>query len=229
MGRIPSSSGRRSKGCGGNSQTPGRFPGAGFAEAPIRATFPETWFLFLPILLVLRLQGQPCSVPPHHEIRFVEAMACPQRGDAPLRKITLLRRLERLVVRPSHCSSTGRPALQRASPHHLRHRMPKSRFRWRHSHPGSRLIHNRLAGSCSRTRRGYLCPPCRPSGLEGLADRRAPLRPAVRVLPADPAVPVLLAAPAGRPRPLHPVGPEGRHPPLTLVDRAVPAGPVDRP
>src|SRR5262249_19038044 len=128
-----------------------------------------------------------------------------------------------------HCSSTARRALQRASPHHLRHRMPKSRFHRRYSHLGSRLIHNRLAGSCSPTRLDCLCPPCRPSSLEGLADRPSRLPPAARILPADPAVPVLLAAPAGRPRPLHPVGPEGRHPPLTLVGRAVPAGPADRP
>src|SRR6266516_5042908 len=107
--------------------------------------------------------------------------------------------------------------------------MPRPRVRRLRSRPGTRLTHNRFAGSCSRTRRDCLCHPCRPSDLEGLADLRAPLRLAARVLPGGPAVPVLLAAPAGRPPPLDPVGPGVRHLPLDPVAPEVPAGPADLP
>src|SRR5438132_7563576 len=206
MARTPSLSGRMPKGRGGNSRTLGRFPDAGFGKAPIRdlsgvlvslsSDFAGSSFV-----------GSAMFGSSHHEIRFVGTMVCLPRGEATLIKITFSRRSERLVVRSLRCWSIARPFLPLVPAVRLRHRMPRSRFRRSHSRPGTRLIHNRFAGSCSRTRRDCLCPPCHPSDLEGLADLQAPLRLAARVLPGGPAVPPLLAAPAVRPRPLDPVGP----------------------
>src|SRR5262249_11305697 len=86
MARTPSLSGRTPKSRDGNFRTPGRFPDAGFGKAPIRATSPDSWhpFLLLPLLLGVRLTGQPWSVPPLRKNHFLARIRKAGRAIAPL-------------------------------------------------------------------------------------------------------------------------------------------------
>src|SRR5215471_20212356 len=84
MARTPSLSGRSPKSRDGNSRTPVRFPDAGFGKAPIRSTFPDSCHPFLPILLVIRLPGQPCSLPLLRKNHFLAQIRTAGRAIAPL-------------------------------------------------------------------------------------------------------------------------------------------------